>query len=618
MNLINSLFQNIFLNINYVKQDYIGLSINTDIFINVLINFSISLLLLFLSFLLGNKIRILFFRESNKYKFYYLISTALGYILISTGIAILGFFSILKPEEIIIYLILVTVFSIFPKKQFVQGSKDLYKELKSAIVYIKKDKIIYVFLILFVLLACVNLINPEIREDQYHVDLPKIYLTNHTIMIPPREPFHVSGSPMLSEMYYTIGIFLYSQETARYIHFLFYILVILTLFELVKNSKEKYYRFVPLLFLTAPVVIHETSSMYVDFEWMFCFLLALLIFFSGDKVNYKKSLLIGILLGGMLSTKLWTIVFIPVVILYIILFLKKNKFKEKIINSFTIGFSSLLITSIWFLRSFILTGNFLYPAFSKTFTLEKTVDNYQLGHYLSLNYALLNPLQYLNAFSPLLFLGILFLFYRFEDNIILLWKNNIFKFFLILLIIYLSINYPYGRYLLGLYVLFIFVSSVGIKRVFDKFKFVRYISYLGVLIIFLYYFINSFLILPYTLGIADKNNYLSRILIRDNSSYFDFGNKFNKNLSPNDYVATYGTYGYYYAPFKFIDINFILDINHKDFNLLKKSRITHLFIKGGDITWFCKIISLSNCNPNKYSLISTYQVYPTYYLYKLK
>jgi len=617
MNLIYSLFNNIILNLSYLQKDYLGPIINTNIFVNTLFNFVIAFFIIFVSFHIGNKLRTFFFKETNKFKFKYLISTAIGYIFVSTGIAVLGLFSILKPEEIIIYLLLITIFVLFPNKQFVKDTKDLYEELISSIDYIKKDKIIYSFLILFILLACVNLINPEVREDQYHVDFPKIYLTNHSTMIPPREPFHVSGSPMLSEMYYTMGIFLYSEETARYIHFLFYILVILTLFKLVKNSKEKYYRFVPLLFLTAPVVIHETSSMYVDFEWMFCFLLALLILFSEEKINYKKSLLIGILLGGMLSTKLWTIVFIPTVILYIFLFLKSN-FKEKIQNSLIVSLSSLFVTFIWFLRSFILTGNFLYPAFSKTFTLEKTIDNYQLGHYLSLNYALLNPLQYLNAFSPLLFLGILFLFYKFRDNIIILWKNNIFKFFLILLIIYLSINYPYGRYLLGLYVLFIFVSSVGIKRVFDKFKIVKYISYLGVLIIFLYYFINSILILPYAFGIADENKYLSRILIRDNSSYFDFGNKFNKNLTPNDYVATYGIYGYYYAPFKFIDINFILDINHRDFNLLKKNKITHLFIKGGNINWLCSNINLTNCNPNKYSLISTYQVYPTYYLYKLK
>ena len=186
-----------------------------------------------------------------------------------------------------------------------------------------------------------------------------------------------------------------------------------------------------------------------------------------------------------------------------------------------------------------------------------------------------------------------------------------------MLSIYIIINYPFGRYLLGLYVLLIFISSVGINRVLEKVNSFKYLLNLGILILFLYYFINSIFVLPYTFGISDENKYLSRILIRDNSSYFNFDKKFNKYITKNDYVATYDIYGYYYAPFKFIDINFILDINHRDFNLLKINKVTKLFIRGGDINWFCNKTSLTNCNPSKYSLISTYQVYPTYYLYKL-
>lgn len=618
MSIIISLYQNIFTNFSYIKQDYVGFYINTDIFVNILINLLISFVLVFISYLVGNKIRLLFFKETSNYSFGYLISIALGYIFVSTGIAILGFFSLLKSELIIFYLFLIIFLAIFPRKVFINSSYEFLKNLKSIVLYIRPKKIIYVWTILFILLASINLINPEIREDQYHIDFPKIYLSKQTIMVPPKEPLHVSGSTMLSEMYYTIGIFLYSEETARYIHFLFYILVILTLFELVKNNKEKYFLFAPLIFITAPVVIHESSSAYADFEWIFCFLLSLSILFLNDKMSIKKSLLIGILLGGMLSTKLWTIVFIPVVILYIVIFVTKISLKNRIIHSFLILASSFCITFVWFLRSFTLTGNALYPAFSKTLTLEKTVDNYQLSHYLAINYALLNPLQYVNAFSPLFFLGTLFLLYKLKDNINLLWKNNIFKFFLILFVIYLVIDYPYGRYLLGLYVLFIFVSSVGIKRIFDNFKVFRYLLNLGILILFLYYFINSIMVLPYTFGISDKNNYLSRVLIRDNSSYFDFDREFNKNINKNDYVATYGIYGYYYAPFKFVDINFIFDIYHKDFNLLKKNKVTKLFIKGGDIKWFCNRVGINNCNPSRYSLISTYPAYPTYYLYKLK
>jgi len=82
----------------------------------------------------------------------------------------------------------------------------------------------------------------------------------NTIMITPKEQLHVSGSPMLSEMYYSIGIFLWSEESARYIHFVFYILVLLTLLEFAKNSKYKFSIYTPLLFVTAPVAVSVRTA----------------------------------------------------------------------------------------------------------------------------------------------------------------------------------------------------------------------------------------------------------------------------------------------------------------------------------------------------------------------
>ncbi len=617
IDLFKSLPINIFNNFNYLQNDFIGLSIYPSVFLNLLVNSMLALGLIFTSFLLGDKIRKFFFRNEFQ-SFDFLISIAFGYIFISLGIAILGFFSILSPNALFLYISGVTIISIFPLKRTGKSSRELGKQLKLSILCITSNKFVSYWILLFIILAGVNLINPEIREDQYHVDLPISYLKNQTIMIPPEEAIHVSGSTLLSEMYYLGAIFVGSKETARYIHFLFYLLILITLVNFSKIVSYKFSKYSPLLFASAPVVIKETSSMYVDFQWIFLFLLSILILVQNKKNTNLKVVASGVLTGGMLSTKLWTIVFVPASIMFLLYLIKKTSFRQRTTKIFIFILPMLLISAVWFIRAYILSGNPIYPAFLNETRLENTVETFPLSHYFKINFPLFNPFLYINVFSPLFFLGIFILFFKLKNNLQKILKLNLTKYFLLLFILYTFINYPYGRYLLGLYVLFIFVSSFGLTILFSNFEKSKYIVNLLMVVFFSYYFINSILVLPYALGFTDKNKYLSRILIRDNSSYFDFGERFNKHISKNDFVATYGIYGYYYANFNHIDVNFIFDRKNRSFNLLKKNGVTKLFIKGGDINYFCKIISLTHCKESGYELVSNYLEYPNFYLYNIK
>ncbi len=618
MNLFYLLTENVFQKITYLKQDFLGFSIDYLVFIDFIANIVFALILIFASFSLGKKVLNYFTKTTDDYEFGYLVYTALGYIIIGSIIGLLGLFSLPNPLVILSIITIVLLIAFAFPLSLTQNLVYFYKAVKRTLIQLKTNKLVFVSIILFVFLALINLINPEIREDQYHVDLPRIYLQNQTIMIPPKEELHVSGSPLLSEMYYLIGIFLGSKESARFTHFAFYILVLLSLIEFSKVKNYKFAIYTPLLLASAPEVIHETSSMYVDFQWILSFLLSILILIQAKRITFPILAVSGFLLGGMLATKLWTIVFIPVAISYLFIILKNETIGKKILNLLNFGFFILIAPLLWFLRSFILTGNPLYPAFTSQTLLDSTEWNLPLSHYLGINYAILDPSYYLNVFSPLFFLGIILVVYRFRDNFSLIKKLSIFKYLLILLIVYLFIIYPYGRYLLGLYVLFIFLAAFGIDNFLSKFKRFKYLIYLVVLAIFFYYLISSILVLPYSLGMANKNNYLSRILIRDNSSYYDFGNKFNKYISDNDLIAMYNFHGYYYADFKYIDINYIFDNKNRDFKLLKEKGVTKILIRGGDIRWFCEKIKINNCNSGNYSPISSYLEYPYYYLYNIK
>ena len=423
-----------------------------DLIINLLI--SLSLILIF--YLIGSKIKSIILKKENYKAQEIFVKIAFGYIFIGSGLAIIGFFSLLYPLIITIYLLLCILLAFLPTNALKNKLIELSKFAKELYRDFKIHKWIFIWITLFIFIGIIKLISPEIREDQYHTDLPIQYLKNHTTMLPSKEIIMVSASPQLSEMSYLIAIFLGSKETARYIHFIFYILVLLLLYSLSKDKKYKFAIIAPLLFATAPEVMRETSSQYTDFQWIFLFLLAVVILIK-NRFTMANIFIAGIIIGAMISTKLWTVAFLIALICYLII---KN-YKSKIIQIKSIIFfttASIIIPFIWFLRSFILTGNPVYPAFSSKELLEGSI-NFGLSHYFNFNSALFGT-QNLKVFSPIFFLGIVFLFYGLKNNIKDLKKINISFFFVLLTIEYLFINYPYGRYMFGLYSIAVIIVAV--------------------------------------------------------------------------------------------------------------------------------------------------------------
>lgn len=612
------LISNIINNYSYLQRDYTGIHLDRMLIYNLTINILISLALILIFYLIGSKIKLVISKKENYLAQSIFIKIAFGYIFIGTGLAVLGFFSLLYPPIIIGYLLLCVLLAFLPINSFKNNLIELSRFVKELYRDFKIHKWIFIWIALFILIGFIKLQSPEIREDQYHTDLPITYLKNHTIMIPSKEQILVSASPQLGEMSYLIAIFLGSKEAARYIHFIFYILVLLLLYSLSKDKKYKFVIIAPLLFATAPEVIREASSQYTDFQWIFLFLLAVFILIK-SKLTTADIFIAGIIIGAMISTKLWTIAFLIAIICYLIIKNYKSGIVQiKSILFFTIA--SVIIPSAWFLRSFILTGNPLYPAFSNKEVLEGSI-NFDIFHYFNFNSALLGT-QNFKVFSPIFFLGIAFLLYKLRGNIKDLKKLNISIFFIFLTTEYLFINYPYGRYLLGLYSVAIIVASISLYKVVIKHILFKYLTSAVLFLLFFYYFINSVLILPYGIGIADKNKYLTRTLSKDNSSYYDFAYKFDKYISKEDLVATYGIFGYYYADFNYIDINYIFDRKTLSFNNFKNKGVTKLFIKGGDINWFCNKLNLANCKQENYKLLSKYSAVPysgtQYYLYSIK
>jgi hypothetical protein len=372
-----------------------------------------------------------------------------------------------------------------------------------------------------------------------------------------------------------------------------------------------------LLFVTAPIVIRYASFSHVDFFMVFCFLLSLLLI--KKKLSLSMIVLSGIIFGGVLATKMWTLVYFPAVIVYIFVINKSVKTSEliKILCVFTIA--SLAVPLIWYVRNMYITGNPIYPILGHPEYLETGSNTTSSpSSFIGFNWRMFLP-ENLLVYSPLFFMSVGLAFIQYKKVISKLRTTPFVLFFIILFVLQLTISIYLGRHLLALYSIAVVFFSAGLYYSYDKTKIIKYIVIIGYFMLFFYYFMNTLFILPYGFGWSDRNNYLTRVLGRDNSNYYDFNHLFAKHIIKNDLVATYGIVSYYYADFAYIDVNFIFDKQHRSFDLLKRNHVTKLLLKGGDIKWFCQILALNKCDPSMVKLLATYpKDTKKYNLYLLK
>lgn len=604
-----TVFNNISKNFYFLKSDFTGVRFTIIGFSHFIVIVLISAFFILVYYLIGDKIRLILLK-GNKYDvFDRFINIALGYILANSILAFLGVFSLFYPLVLWIYIIIILLVAFYPYSSLGNFRSLLFKVFTLLQKKILIRKWIFLGVFLFVFIAFLRLIPPEIGEDAigYHTSDPHLFLKNHTTMIYPRSSSVSMLTPHLGEMSYLISEFIGIKDLSRYIHFSFYF--ILTLLLLLK------YPYGALFFVTAPVVIQVSSKANVDFQWIFCWVLTILLITRSRFLNRKNVILVGILFGGVLASKIWTIAFFPLFIIYLFVIHRKLNFSRRINIIFTFSLFVLLVDAIWLMRSFILSGSPVYPVFSSITSVGHKSGTLNVGDIIGFN-SLMFHIKNLIVFSPLFFLGTIFLFLNWRSTFKILRKSVFFLFFIILISEYFFVKYHFGRYLLGLYSFVVVFVSSNINYLTKKFAFYRISFVLGFTIMFIYYFLNALLILPYGFGWADENKYLTRILSRDNSSYYDFDKRFNLQISKKDKVATYETFGFYYANFEYTDVNYIFDKDKKSLEQLQKQGITKLFIKGGSIEWFCERLKIKDCYSFNYKLIAQHSPDPKY-LYSL-
>ncbi len=594
-----------------LQKDFIGFRIDSSFFLWILSFVSVCFLFCLL-YLLGICIRQFIFRLSKPFTLQHaLLSLALGYIFFCTGVTLLGVFSSLSNAGIIVYLIVIIAITILGIKKL-PYKQTLYP--LNLLAFFKKlyrvNTIASIFLLLFLVLGVMRLLSPEIGVDAiyYHYDYPTEYLRIHSLMEFPKGSQIFLMTPQLAQMLYVIMLFFHLVPSLRIIHFFFFLCAILVFLYIGARKKITQVSVLPaLLFTASPTVLGLIGSGYADTQWIF--LWTLIFSLLVDTPLTKQTVIItAILFGGLLASKIQGLSFFIIFICFLVFQLKRN------VLHYIVWFIFLAFAfpSLWYIRSLLITGQIFYASIS-THTLINL-----LPQYFSLSIIKTKIIGLFINFNPFILISIALALISFLYN-----RRKTFSFstltclnlFLVANYLILPLYYYTGRYLLFAFSIFSTLVTQLPLSIYRN-KYYQITLWSTCIVMFGYYFINATLILPYGLTWANTNHYLTRVLARNNASYYDFDMLFSPYISTNDLVGTYTINGFLYANFTHEDVFYVLKL-HGSFTNLKKAGISKLLIKHGDIQWFCTLWELTDCSINSYKLLA---VYPPagQYLYKIR
>jgi len=269
----------------------------------------------------------------------------LGSLLLVFGLA--GFF---YPATLWIFLVLGLVF-LKPEKIKIQRRSE------SLILIILAE------LTLFCAALRLNVPVTTADELSYHLYLPKIFLLKHTIFY---WPYHVNSAfPLLAEIFYSYGVSLASAFSAKSVHFIFGILTSFGLYSLSRASLKDLSPWrAALLFLTVPIVNHQMALANNDLILTAFLLGAYLAIFRWQERGEKKWLfLAGALSGFAMGVKYLALFAVGIQTLLIIAigFSEKKRFQEILSDVVVFGLSVIAVSGVWYVRSYLSTGNPFYP-----------------------------------------------------------------------------------------------------------------------------------------------------------------------------------------------------------------------------------------------------------------
>jgi 4-amino-4-deoxy-L-arabinose transferase-like glycosyltransferase len=222
---------------------------------------------------------------------------------------------------------------------------------------------------------------PPVSRDAltHHLAIPKIYLEKGGIV----EIRWIGASyfPQNVDLLYMLPLYFGNDILAKYIHFTFALLTAWLIFGYLKKRIDTLHAlFAVLLFLSLPVIVKLSITVYVDLGLIFFTTASLLLLFKWSEEGYRIRYLLlsavfcGLALGtkynGLIGFFLLTL-FVPFMYVRNARAARKRQLRAAGCG-LLFGAVALLVFSPWMIRNAVWTGNPLHPLFPGAFSTQKS------------------------------------------------------------------------------------------------------------------------------------------------------------------------------------------------------------------------------------------------------
>jgi hypothetical protein len=247
-----------------------------------------------------------------------------------------------------------------------------------------KALLIISLLILIISIIILSLVPPVSKDALvHHLAVPKLYLKHGGIHEIPFMEF--SYYPMNLDLLYMIPLYFGNDIAPKFMHFAFAMLTACLIFYYLKRRTNSIYGLIgALFFLSIPIIVKLSITVYVDLGETFFSFAALIFVLEWPNSGFKSRFLIysGIMCGLALGTKYNGLVTLVILTLFVPLLYSRHGIKNGPIlvrpaaYGMTFLMVSLVVFSPWMIRNYYWKSNPVYPLYNELFHPQKYVSNH--------------------------------------------------------------------------------------------------------------------------------------------------------------------------------------------------------------------------------------------------
>ena len=228
------------------------------------------------------------------------------------------------------------------------------------------------------LIACILILSwvPPVSKDAlvHHLNVPKLYLRHGGIHEIPSMDF--SYFPMNLNLLYLVPLYFGNDIFPKFIHFSFALLTAWLMFNYLRRRLSTTYALVGVLFfLSIPIIVKLSITVYVDLGLIFFSTASLLLLFKWIESHFRLRFLMlsAILCGLAMGTKYNGLVTFFILTLFVPFVYSRYKQggRSGFFRSAGYGvlflFIALIVFSPWMIRNYYWKNNPIYPLYSKWF-----------------------------------------------------------------------------------------------------------------------------------------------------------------------------------------------------------------------------------------------------------